>query len=137
QQRGPPSTAQSADALQAYVARTTQSTSGRCRRGRSSPRASAHHRRRVAARPSSIEFYASLSTPGDRSAPAVTQPVHRLQRVELRVRRGELLAQALDVSVDGAVADVSVFGVTLGDELLARLHSAGMPRQRVEDAELG
>src|SRR6185436_5256671 len=55
---------------------------------------------------------------------------------ELRVGGDELFAQPLDVGVDGALADVGVLWVALGDELLAGLDAAGVTGERVEDAEL-
>src|SRR5215471_21476049 len=69
--------------------------------------------------------------------PPVPQTVHRVDARELRVALLELAPQALDVAVDGALGDVSVVGISLFHELLARLDVSGMARQRLEQQKLG
>src|SRR5258706_15202202 len=68
---------------------------------------------------------------------AIAHPVHGVDAVELRVDRLELLTDALDVAVDGALADVVVVRVTLVRELAARLDVAGVADQRLQHEELG
>src|SRR6266850_4072745 len=68
---------------------------------------------------------------------SIAHPVNRIDPVELRIGRLELLADPLDVAVDGALADVVVVRVALARELPARLDVAGMSDQRLEHEELG
>ena len=49
----------------------------------------------------------------------------------------ELLADALDVAVDGAVVHVDVLAIGGVDQLVARLHHARPRRQRLDQQELG
>src|SRR5215831_6994935 len=69
--------------------------------------------------------------------PPVPQPVHRVDAREPGVALLELAPQALDVAVDRALGDVSVVGIGLFHELLARLDVPGMAGQRLEQQELG
>ena len=56
---------------------------------------------------------------------------------KLVVDRLELLAQALDVAVDGAVVDIDLIVVGRVHQGVAALHDAGALRQRLQDQELG
>src|SRR5688572_3669499 len=67
-------------------------------------------------------------------APAIAHAVHRFDRVEARVRRGQLSAYALDVRGDGAFVDDHA-GVA--HELLAALDVTRYPGERMHDPELG
>src|SRR5439155_24783951 len=60
---------------------------------------------------------------------AVAHAVDRIDAVELRIDRFELLADALHVAVDGPLADVVVVRVTLASELAPGLDMAGMADQ--------
>ena len=52
------------------------------------------------------------------------------------VADAELLADALDVAVDGAVVDVDVLAVRRVDQLVAAFHHAGTRGQRLDQQEL-
>src|SRR4051794_23418024 len=69
-------------------------------------------------------------------AVAVSDAIKRLDLREIVVGRLELLAQPLDVAVDGAVVDVDVFAVGGVHQLVAALDVPRPERQRLEDEEL-
>src|SRR5260221_9958290 len=87
---------------------------------------------------------AALVARGDARAPAastvavaVSDAIERLDLGELAVDHLELLAQPLDVAVDGAVVDVDMLAVGGIHQLVAALDVTGPRRQRFEDEELG
>ncbi len=68
---------------------------------------------------------------------AVADAVQRLDHVEVVVDLLELLAQPLDVAVDGAVVDVDLIVVGRVHQRVARLDHAGPLGERLQDQELG
>src|SRR5688572_17134507 len=68
---------------------------------------------------------------------AVADAVERLDHVEVVVDLLELLAQPLDVAVDGAVIDVHLVIIRGIHERVPRLDDAGARRERLQDEELG
>src|SRR4029079_13571886 len=68
---------------------------------------------------------------------AVTDPVERLDHVEIIVDGFELLAQPLDVAVDGAVVDIDLIVVGGIHQGVAAFHHAGAGGQRLQDQEFG
>src|ERR1700674_3947800 len=68
---------------------------------------------------------------------AVADTIERFDHLEVVVHRLELLAQALDVAVDGAVVDVDLVVVGRVHERVPALHHAWPRRQRLQDEELG
>src|SRR5438477_13029499 len=80
----------------------------------------------------------AIESPGDlRLLEAVADTVERLDHVEAVVGLLELLAQALDVAVDGAVVDIDLVVVGRIHQGIAALHHAGALSQGVQDQELG
>src|SRR5436190_3559695 len=80
----------------------------------------------------------AIESPGDlRLLEAVADTVERLDHVEAVVGLLELLAQALDVAVDGAVVDVDLVVVGRIHQRIARLHHAGSRGQRLQNEKLG
>ncbi len=69
--------------------------------------------------------------------PAVPQAIQGFDPVEALVFKLELCPDAPDVAVDGTVTHVRVLGERLREELLPRPHAAAVPRQGMQDAELG
>src|SRR6185312_14223937 len=68
---------------------------------------------------------------------AVADAVQRLDHLEVVVDRLELLAQPLDVAVDGAVVDIDLVVIGGVHQRVAALDHAGARRQRLENQELG
>src|SRR6202035_3458617 len=68
---------------------------------------------------------------------AISDAIERFDLCEIVVDRLELLAQPLDVAVDGAVVDVDVLAIGRIHQLVAILDVAGALRQRLKDQELG
>src|SRR5580704_8514853 len=68
---------------------------------------------------------------------SITDAIERFDLCELVVDRLELLAQPLDVAVDGAVVDIDVLAIGRVHQLVAVLDVAGALRQRLQDQELG
>src|SRR3954466_7660461 len=68
---------------------------------------------------------------------AIADAVERLDHFEVRIGDLELLAQPLDVAVDGAVVDIDLVVIGGVHERVAALHHAGTLRQRLQDQELG
>src|SRR5215210_2344748 len=62
---------------------------------------------------------------------AVSDPVQRLDHLEARIDDLELLAQPLDVAVDGAVVHVNLIVVSGVHEGIAALHDPRTLRQRL------
>src|SRR4051794_21811171 len=70
-------------------------------------------------------------------AVAISDAIQRLDLREVVVDDLELLAQPLDVAVDGAVVDIDVLAVGGVHQLVAALDVAGAQRERLQDQELG
>src|SRR5262245_33352267 len=68
---------------------------------------------------------------------AVADAVERLDHVEIVVRLLELLAQPLDVAVDGAIVDIDLVVVGSVHERVARLYYTRARGERLQDQELG
>src|SRR3546814_423876 len=68
---------------------------------------------------------------------AVTDAIERFDLLEVVVDVAELLAQPLDVAVDGAVVDIDGLAVGRIHQLVAVLHVARPLGQRLQDEELG
>ena len=68
---------------------------------------------------------------------AVADAVERLDHVEVLVGLLELLAQPLDVAVDGAIVDVNLVVVGRIHQRIGGLHHAGSRGQSLQDEELG
>src|SRR6478672_9180666 len=68
---------------------------------------------------------------------AVTDAIERLDHVEIVVGRLELLAQPLDVAVDGPVIDIDLIVIGGVHQSVAALHHAGPARERLQDEEFG
>src|SRR6266849_1727062 len=68
---------------------------------------------------------------------AIADAVERFDHVEIVVGALELLAQALDVAVDGAVVDIDLIVVGRVHQGVAALDHAGTARERLQDQELG
>ena len=66
---------------------------------------------------------------------AVAHAVERFNAVELGVDRVELLAQPLDVAVDGAVVDIDLVVIGRIHQRVAALHDAGALGERLQDQE--
>src|SRR5436190_22307591 len=79
------------------------------------------------------------SGPGFVSAVAVsiTDAIESFDLAEFGIDRLELLAQALDVAVDGAVIDVDMLAIGRVHQLIAIFDVPRTLRQRFEDQELG
>src|SRR5271163_3360499 len=67
----------------------------------------------------------------------IADAVQRLDHIEVVVACLELLAQPLDVAVDGAVVDIDLIVISRVHQGVAALHHAGAARQRVQDQKLG
>src|SRR6516162_6855146 len=67
----------------------------------------------------------------------VSEAVERIDHVECRVDRQELLAHAFDVTVDGALVDKNVFVIGGIHKRIAALDDAGTARKRLQDQKLG
>src|SRR3954464_1946535 len=67
----------------------------------------------------------------------IADAIERFDHVEVVVGPLELLAQALDVAVDGAVVDVDLVVVGGIHQRIAALDHAGPARERLQDKELG
>src|SRR4051812_17699982 len=67
----------------------------------------------------------------------ITDAIQRFDHVEVVVGPLKLLAQALDMTVDGAVIDVNLIVVGGIHQRIAALDHAGPARQRLQDQELG
>src|SRR5260221_8822958 len=74
---------------------------------------------------------------GSAVAVAISDTIEGFDMRESRVYCLELLAQPLDVAVDGAIVDIDVLAIGAINELVAALNVAGAQRQRLEDEELG
>src|SRR5262249_141114 len=87
----------------------------------------------------SVNRRCSPRTRGSGSAFAVTASdgIEGLDRVEVRIELPELLAHALDVTVDGAVVDVDLVVVGGVHQVVAALHETGTLGQRLQQQELG
>src|SRR3546814_767411 len=72
-----------------------------------------------------------------RLAVAIADAIERLDLLEAVIDVAELLAQPLDVAVDGAVVDIDGLAVGRVHELVAVLNMARPLRQRLQDQELG
>src|SRR5690606_37825334 len=68
---------------------------------------------------------------------AVADAVERLELREVLIDLPELLAQALDVAVDGAVVDIDALAIGLVHQLVAVLDVAGADGERLKQQELG
>ena len=68
---------------------------------------------------------------------AVPRPADRDDEVRIGARGGELVAQEVDVDVDGARVAELVAAEDRVEQLLAREQAAAGAQQRVEDLELG
>ena len=68
---------------------------------------------------------------------AIAHAVERLDHLEIVVDRLELLAQPLDVAVDGAVVDIDLVVIGRVHQRVAALDDARALRQRLQDQELG
>src|SRR5215471_8343852 len=68
---------------------------------------------------------------------SIADAVERFDHVELVVGTLELLAQPLDVAVDGAVVNVDLIVIGRVHQRVAALDHAGPARQRLQDQELG
>src|SRR5689334_6011762 len=66
---------------------------------------------------------------------AVADAVQRFDHLEIVVGYLELLAQPLDVAVDGAVVDIDLVVIGRVHQRVAALHHARPRRQRLEDQE--
>src|SRR5262245_17463467 len=80
--------------------------------------------------PNTDSWYSHLLEP-------IADAVERFDHVEVVVGSLELLAQALDVAVDGAVVDVDLVVVGGIHQRVATLDHAGPAGQRLQDQELG
>jgi hypothetical protein len=56
---------------------------------------------------------------------------------KLRIHRAHLLAQPLDVAVDGAVIDIDLIVIGHVHQLIAAFHEAGTLRERLQQQEFG
>src|SRR5207244_1039017 len=63
----------------------------------------------------------------------VADAVQRLDHVEIVIGRLELLAQPLDVAVDGAVVDIDLIVVGRVHQRIAAFHDAGPARKCLQD----
>src|SRR5438132_792054 len=68
---------------------------------------------------------------------AIAHAVHGVDAVELRIDSLELFPNALDVTVDRALADVIVVRISLARELAARLDMSRMAHQCLQHHEFG
>ncbi len=68
---------------------------------------------------------------------AVAHPVQGFDHLEIVVHHLELLAQPLDVAVDGAIVDINLIVIGRVHQRVAALHHARARRQRLQDQELG
>jgi hypothetical protein len=71
---------------------------------------------------------------------AIADAIERFDHLEIVSRPQsvvELLAQALDVAVDGAVVDIDLIVIGRIHQRVAAFHDAGALRQRLQDQELG
>src|SRR5215467_6703333 len=68
---------------------------------------------------------------------AVSDTIECLDLDELRIDDLELLAQPLDVAVDGAVVDIDVLAIGGVHQLVAALDVPGAGGERFQDEELG
>src|SRR5690242_12507364 len=74
---------------------------------------------------------------GSAVAVAISDAIKRFDLRESCIYCLELLAQPLDVAVDGAIVDIDVLAISAVHELVAALDVAGAQRQRFEDEEFG
>src|SRR5262249_41564086 len=65
----------------------------------------------------------------------VTDAIKRLDHLEIIVDDLELLAQPLDVAVDGAVVDIDLVVIGRIHQRIAALYDAGTGRKRLQDQE--
>src|SRR6185437_7690784 len=70
-------------------------------------------------------------------AVAIAHPIEGFDLAEGLIDRLELLAQALDVAVDGPVIDVDMLAIGAVHELVAALDVSGAKRERFKDQEFG
>src|SRR5215472_12171578 len=70
-------------------------------------------------------------------AVTVSDAIQRLDLLEIVVHDLELLAQPLDVAVDGAIIDIDVLAIGGVHQLVAALDMAGTRRERLQDQKLG
>src|SRR5581483_3943644 len=82
-------------------------------------------------------FARSIGAAVSRFAVAVTEAIHGLDAIELRIRLLKLPSQPLDVTVDRTLAHIRVVRVALLVNLIPRLHMTGMADERVQHHELG
>src|SRR6187401_1002245 len=68
---------------------------------------------------------------------AIADAVQRLDHLEVVVDDLELLAQPLDVAVDGAVVDIDLVVIGRIHQRVAAFHHTGPRRQRLQDQEFG
>src|SRR5579875_1273470 len=73
---------------------------------------------------------------GSAVAVAISDTIEGFDLGKILVDGLELLAQPLDVAVDGAIVDVDVLAIGAIHELIAALHMAGTQGQRLQDEEL-
>src|SRR5690348_14358876 len=67
----------------------------------------------------------------------IADPVERLYHLEIRINDLELLAQPLDVTVNGAVIDIDLVVIGGIHQRIAALHHAGPRRKCLQDQEFG
>src|SRR3954469_2506925 len=72
-----------------------------------------------------------------RLAKPIPDTIQRFDHVEIIVDGFELLAQALDMAVDGPVVDVYLLIIGRIHQRVTALHDAGALGQRMQDQELG
>src|SRR5262249_38669809 len=68
---------------------------------------------------------------------SIADAIQRFDHIEVVVGPLELLAQSLDVAVDGAVIDVDLIVIGRVHQRVAALDHAGPARERLQDQELG
>src|SRR5215213_9868513 len=98
-------------------------------------------RRRGGPAAASMSLRASRLAPGANAKSSgflepIADAVERLDHVEALVDDLELLAQALDVAVDGAVVHVNLIVIGRVHERVAAFHDARALRKRLQDEEL-
>src|SRR5712691_4064463 len=81
--------------------------------------------------------YLPVARPASNFLEPIADTVKRFDHVEVVVGALELLAQPLDVAVDGAVVDIDLVVVGGVHQGVAALDHAGAARERLQDEELG
>src|SRR5215469_14905407 len=115
------------------TARIRRVSGDRCQRARTQNRGRGFADARVRARGSAP----AAASRGLVVAVTVSNAIQRLDLGEIGIDNLELLAQPLDVAVDGAIVDVDVLAVSAVHQLVAAFDVAGPDSERFQDQEFG